>query len=384
MDEEINLLDYFRVVNKYKRLIIILCVGSVLITMIVSLLMPKMYESTVSILSPEETSSTQIPLSANPGIQEAMSVFGMGQRSSAILVAILNSRSMTDTVIKKFKLLQIYKTDLIEDARKRLKSLTNISISKKNELISITVQDTNPNRSADIANFYVTNLDLMSRKLALSRAKQSRLFIEKRLIQTEESLKKTEEKLMEFKTQHKLVAISEQAKTSIDAAAQLESEITALEVQLKVLESYATSAYPEVAKTKLRIKELKRKLDKMEYGKETKGELHIPFSKTPKLELELTRLLRELKVQEAVFELLTQQYEQAKISEAKDTPTVQILDKAIPSNKKCKPKIKLNMAIAGILSLFIGIFLSFFLEYIKRIKEEATTPGNYGEVESRK
>lgn len=384
MDEEINLLDYFRVVNKYKRLIIILCVGSVLITMIVSLLMPKIYESTASILSPQET-STGISLSANPGLQEAMSIFGMGQKSSAdILVAILNSRRMTDTVIKKFNLLQVYKTDLIEDARKRLKSLTNISISKKNELISITVQDTSPDRAANIANFYATNLDLMTRKLALSRAKQARLFIEKRLTQTEESLKKAEEKLMAFKTQHKLVAISEQARTSIDAAAQLESEITALGVQLKVLESYATAAHPEVAKTKLKIKELKRKLDKMEYDKGTKDELHIPFSKTPKLDLELTRLIRELKVQEAVFELLTQQYEQAKISEAKDTPTVQILDNAIPSNKKCKPKIKLNMTIAGILSLFIGIFLSFFLEYFKKIKKEATTPGNYGEVESRK
>lgn len=340
MDEEINLLDYFRVLNKYKKLIIILCVVVVLITMIGSLLMPKLYESTASILSPEETLSTGISLLANPGIQEeVMSILGMGQRSSAILVAILNSRNMADAVIKKFNLLQVYKTNLIEDARKRLKKLTNISISKKNELISITVWDTNPNRAADIANFYVTNLDLMCRKLALTRARQTRLFIEKRLIQTQERLKKTEEKLMAFKTGHKLVEISEQAKTSIEKAAQLESKITALEVQLKILESYATAAHPEVEKTKLKIKELKRKLNNMTSGKETKGELHIPFSKTPQLELELTRLMRELKVQEAVFELLTQQYEQVKISEAKDTPTVQILDKAIPSHKNVSQRL---------------------------------------------
>jgi len=339
--------------------------------MIVSLFMPKIYESTASILSPQEPSSV-MPLLTNPGMQEAMGMFGMFQRSSAdIWMAILNSRSMADTVIKKFNLLKVYKTELIEEARKKLKAMTKISISKKNELISITVADTNPIRAANIANFYVTNLDLMSRKLALSRAKQARLFIEKRLIETRRRLRETEEELMRFKTCHKLVEISDQAKASIDAAAKLEGEITALEVQLKVMESYATSSHPEVEKIKLKIKELKEKLNKMEYGKETKDELHIPFSKTPQLNLQLTRLLREFKIQESVFELLTQQYEQAKISEARDTPIVQILDKAIPSNKKCKPKIKMNMAVAGTLSLFIGIFLAFFLEYLKRIKQEA-------------
>jgi uncharacterized protein involved in exopolysaccharide biosynthesis len=368
MDEEIDLLDYLRVINRYRGLIIILCVMSVLLTMIVSLIMPKTYESTVTILSPQEGSGGGMSLAALPELQSAMGIMGMGQKSSVdIFVAILNSRNMADAVIKRFNLLTVYKAKLIENARLRLKNVTKISVGKKNEMINITIQDTDPKRAADIANFYVSNLDLMARGLALSRAQQARMFIEKRLKETEKRLMDAEEKSAGFKTQHELVEMGEQARASIGAAAQIEGEITASEVQLKVMQSYATAEHPDVSRLRIKIGQLREQLGKMKSGKES---LYIPFSKTPRLGLDLTRLMRDLKIQETVFELLTQQYEQAKISEARDTPSVQILDTAVSSAKKCKPKIRVNMMLAGTLSLFIGVFMAFFLEYLKRIREE--------------
>ncbi|MDI6782100.1 MAG: GNVR domain-containing protein [bacterium] len=372
MDEEINLLDYFSVINRYRGLIITLCVMSVLLTMIVSLLMPKTYESTVTILSPQGGSSAGGSLASLPELQSAMGIMGIGQKTSLdIFMAILNSRNMADAVIKRFNLLMVYKVKLIENARLRLKNVTRISVGKKNESLSITVQDTDPKRAAGIANFYASNLDIMARGLALSQAQQARMFIEKRLQETEMRLRDAEERSAGFKTQHELVEIGEQAKASIGAAAQIEGEITASEVQLKVMQSYATAQHPDVLKLRLKIEQLKKQLGKMKSGKES---LYIPFSKTPSLGLGLTRLMRELKIQETVFELLTQQYEQAKISEARDTPSVQILDKAVPSAKKCKPKIRTNMMIAGTLSLFIGVFMAFFLEYLKRIKSSTGIP----------
>lgn len=368
MDEEINLLDYFRVINRYRGLIIAICVMTVLITMVVSLLMPKTYEATTTILSPQGGSGAGGSLASLPELQSAMGIMGIGQKSSVdIFVAILNSRNMADAVIKRFNLLMVYKVKLIENARMGLKNATKISVGKKNESIAITVQDTDPKRAAEIANFYASNLDLMAQGLALSQAQQARMFIEKRLKETENRLMNVEERAAGFKTQHELVEIGEQAKASIGAAAQIEGEITASEVQLKVMQSYATAEHPEVSKLKIKIGQLKEQLGKMKSGKES---LYIPFSKTPRLGLDLTRLMRELKIQETVFELLTQQYEQAKISEARDTPSVQILDRAVPSNKKCKPKIRTNMMIAGTLSLFMGVFLAFFLEYLKRMKED--------------
>ncbi|MFH1097839.1 MAG: Wzz/FepE/Etk N-terminal domain-containing protein [Candidatus Desantisbacteria bacterium] len=370
-DEEINLIDYLRVINKYRALIITLCVISVLITMIVSLLMPKTYGATVTILSQQEGSGGG--LASLPELQSAMGIMGMGQKSSIdTFVAILNSRNMADAVIKRFNLISVYKAKLIESARQGLKKATVISVGKKNELITITVQDTDAKRAAGIANFYVSNLDLMSRGLALSRNQQARMFIEKRLKETEKSLRDAEERAAGFKTQHDLVEMGEQAKASIGAAAQIEGEITASEVQLKVMQSYATAEHPDVSRLRIKIGQLKAQLGKMKSGKES---LYIPFSKTPRLGLDLTRLMRELKIQETVFELLTQQYEQAKISEARDTPSVQVLDKAVASAKKCKPKISANIMIAGTLSLFMGVFLAFFLEYLKRVKEEGVGNG---------
>ena len=102
---------------------------------------------------------------------------------------------------------------------------------------------------------------------------------------------------------------------------------------------------------------------------EPRSEIHIPFAQVPELGLELARLMRDVKVQETVYTLLTQQLEQAKIAEARDTPTVQVLDKAVPADRKSKPIIRLNMAIAGITSLFVGIFLAFFLEYLAGVKQ---------------
>jgi uncharacterized protein involved in exopolysaccharide biosynthesis len=136
-----------------------------------------------------------------------------------------------------------------------------------------------------------------------------------------------------------------------------------------------------VVKLKRRIEEMKRQLGQMQYGKgwtlpaesrnhgESYKEMHVAFSQVPELGLELARLTRDVKVQEAVYTLLTQELEQAKIAEARDMPVVRPLDTAVPADRKSKPKIKLNMAIAGIMSLFLGTFLVFFLEYLAGLKQ---------------
>jgi tyrosine-protein kinase Etk/Wzc len=155
----------------------------------------------------------------------------------------------------------------------------------------------------------------------------------------------------------------------------------ASEVQLEVMHKFATDANPEVIKLKQRIQEMKRHLAQMQYGKgwllpaenhnpgEPRSEIHIPFAQVPELGLDLARLMRDVKVQETVYTLLTQQLEQAKIAEARDTPTVQTLDQAVPADRKSKPKIKLNIAIAGITSLLVGLLLAFFLEYLAGVKQ---------------
>ena len=241
------------------------------------------------------------------------------------------------------------------------------------ETFKITVETESPPLAADIANYYVANLDRLNRTLNVSKAGQNRAFIERRLAETQVNLAKAEETLKEFQTQNKTVAVEAQSSAMIQAAAQIQAQITAQEVQLQVMSGYLSPDNPELSRVRSSIGELKKQLYLLESGKGGKGmlpgdRLHPAMVTVPGLALHYGRLLRELKVQETLYTLLTSQLEQAKLAEARDTPTVQVLDPAIPAEKKSKPRILLNTIIAGVLALFVGIFLAFFLEYLDRMR----------------
>lgn len=366
MEDEINILDYLKIINKHKKMIITLCFSTVLITMIISLLMSKTYESTAVILPPQEGSSAG-NLSALLAATGAGGVFGgfIPAGDKGAFLAVLKSRTMADDIIDRFNLMDVYKAKFRDEARHMLANDSQISNSKQDGTIVIKVQSKDRKLSAMIANFYVSNLDKLTRNLSISKARDIRIFVEKRLAETKSALVHAEDELRAFQSDNKLIQLDAQAKAVIEGASALQAKIVELEIQLKVMESYATVSNPEVEMLKIQIKELKGKLNRM---KNNNGR-DISFNKAPDLGLTFVRLTREVKIQEAVFTLLTQQYEQAKISEAKDTPTIQVLDPAVPAERKCKPKIKLNIVISGMTSLFVGIFLSFFLEYLKRIKQ---------------
>ena len=188
---------------------------------------------------------------------------------------------------------------------------------------------------------------------------------------------KVENALKEFQTQNRTVAIEAQSKAMIEATAMIQAQIMAQEVQLQVMGSYLSASNPEVARVQSSINELRKQLQIMESGKEGKDRLpgdrlRPAITSVPTLALEYGRLARDLKIQETLYALLISQYEQAKLTEARDTPTVQVLDPAIPAERKSRPKILLNVLIAGILSLFIGIFWAFVRGAIDRRKAQSS------------
>ena len=287
---------------------------------------------------------------------------------------------MGQDVVERFTLQGRYEAQFLSDAVRRLQNATTVSLSKDG-IITVKVEERDSQLAADIANFYVANLDAMVARFATTEATKQRSFIAERLAETERELRRAEEALRQFQEANRVIALQDQAKGAVEAAAQLKGEIMASEVQLEVMRNFATDANPEVVKLKRRIEETKRHLAQMQYGTgwtlpgenrnpgEPRKEIHVPFAQVPELGLELARLTRDVKVQETVYTLLTQQLEQAKIAQARDMPTVQVLDVAVPADRKSKPRIKLNMAIAGLTSLFVGIFLAFLLEYLARLKQ---------------
>ncbi len=391
-EDEINLLDYWRVLRKRGRMILGLIFISVFAAGFLSyFVMTKIYESKASILAPKESGGAASALAA------ALQASGAGQFLGNILpptgsnrdifVAILKSRTMGQDLVDRFKLKEYYKAKYNDEAIKGLQNATDISVSKEG-VISATVEDKDPKLAADIANAYVTNLDRLFAKLGTTDASRQRAFIAERLEKTERALRQAEEALRRFQENNKAIVMQEQAKSAIEETAKVKGAIVAAEAQLEFIRSFSTESNPQVLAQKRQIEELKRQLGQMQYGRgaelppesanpgEPRREFRVPFTRVPELGMELIRLTRDVKVQETVFSLLMAQYEQAKINEARDTPSVQLLDKAVPAERKSKPKTTLNMAIAGALSLFVGIFLAFFLEYVERMrKQEAVSAG---------
>jgi uncharacterized protein involved in exopolysaccharide biosynthesis len=351
-------------------------------------MMTKIYESKASILAPKESGG------GGAGLAAALAASGAGQFLGALIpqggmnrdvfIAILKSRTMAQDLVERFNLKEYYKAKYTEDTIKGLQGATDISVSKEGA-ISVKVEDKDPKLAADIANAYVTNLDRLFAKLGTTDASRQRAFITDRLEKTEKALRQAEEALRRFQENNKAIVVQEQAKSAVEEAAKVKGAIVAAEAQLEFLRTYATDSNPQVIAQKRQLEEMKRQLAQMQYGLgmelpsesrnpgQPRKEFHVPFAKMPEVGMEYIRLVRDVKVQETVHNLLMAQFEQAKINEARDMPTVQLLDKAVAAERKSRPKTVLNMAIAGALSMFVGIFLAFFLEYLERIRKREQT-----------
>jgi uncharacterized protein involved in exopolysaccharide biosynthesis len=375
--DDVTLFDYWHVIAKRKWKITAFCCAMSVVALVVSLLLPKIYESTATLL-PQLESNNGLGLGALLATGAAssaaqslgISLPGAPATPTDIFIAMLKSRIMADDVIRRFDLIERYERKTKQDARQALENATRIVLTKE-KVIKVTVEDKDPQLASDMANFYVSNLDRLNQTLSVSKARENRKFIEQRVAETKQALVKLEDALKEFQTQNRTVAIETQSKAMIEAAAMIQAQIMSQEVQLQVMGTYLSPSNPEIARVQSSISELRKQLHIMESGKSSKerlpgDSLRPAITSVPGLALQYGRLTRDLKVHETLYALLVSQYEQAKLVEARDTPTVQVLDPAIPAERKSRPKISLNVLIAGILSLLIGIFWAFFREAIDR------------------
>jgi len=369
-EKEINILDYLKVINKYRGLIIGIFFFVTISTLIFSLLSPKIYKSEVTIL-PIIGDERTLVLSS--GVEQPMMAAVRGDllitQSSEIFKAILQSNTMYDAIIERFNLKQIYKCKYWFEARKNLANNTKITIKKG--IINIAVEDKDKYLAKAICDFYIQKLNELNNKLITTQAKSKRLFIEERLITVIDELRKAEEALVNFQKKQKIIQIDEQMQTAIKKTAELETELAKAEIELKVIQNYSTAETPEVINLKTKIRELKKEIRHIKYGGNPDDRVSMPsFIKAPTVALAYVRLLREENIKEEVYKLLINEYERARIDEHHNTPILQVIDAPQVAERKCKPKIKLNVMIAGCLALFISIFLAFLLEYLRKVKNE--------------
>jgi len=359
-----TLLDFLIVLRKWKRLIFLLTLGAVVLSLVVSLLLPRIFRAEARILPSQQGSggtAAQL-MSQLGGLGVSPGQFGV-KSSNDLYIGLIKSRTVLDRIVDRFNLLELYKVKYREDARRDFLKALKVQDGKKSGIITIGVEDKDPKRAADMANAVIEELKILSQSIAITEASQRRLFFEEQLKSVKEALTRSEESLKGYQEQTGVIEIKEQAKAVIESVARLRAQVAAKEVELKVLKTLATQRNPDRQRVEEELRGLQEELSKLQSRAGNNADTLMPTSRMPAAGAGSVRRLRDLKYNESLYELLAKQYEVAKIDEARDAAIIQVLDRAIPPEKKVKPKRSIMVVTAAFTSFFFAVLAAFFMEY---------------------
>lgn len=346
-----------------RRAIIRWAIWGLVTSGVIAFLIPARYQSTTQLMPPDDQGGSGLAMAAVLANKMEGSLAGLagsvlGLKSSGeLFIGILQSRTVQQNLINKFDLRKVYGVRLWQDARRKLAENTSISEDRKSGIIGITVTDKSPERAAAMAQEYVAELNLVVSQLATSSAHRERVFLEDRLAQVKQELETAEKDFSQFASKSGAIDIKEQGKAMVEGAANLEGQLIAAQSELQGLKQIYAENNVRVRSLHARIAELRAQLGQLGGRQEIAGDalnrgdsdLYPSIRKLPLLGVTYADLYRRSKVEEAIFETLTQQYELAKVAEAKEIPSVKILDAAnLPEKKSFPPR----MAI-----MLLGIFL---------------------------
>jgi uncharacterized protein involved in exopolysaccharide biosynthesis len=342
-----DFLDYLSVLVNWRRFIIINVLVVTLLAVIISLLLPKWYRATASVLPPKEPDmfgTLGAASSVLKGLSGGRALKGLGQSQGAYnYFAILNSRTAMEAVVRRFDLINVYEiSDTSMEKTVKVLAANTAFQPGDDDNITIEVLDKDPRRAADMANYFVDLLNEISIKLGTQEAKNNREFIGKRLEKTREDLHQAEEALRQYQVKSGMIIPMDPTSPGVSAIGELYGLKAKREIELAILKRTASSDNPLVKQTELELRELDRKV-----------------STFPGVGMESLRLYRNLVIQQKILEFLIPLYEQAEVDEQKDVPVLLVLDKAVAPERKVKPQRMLIVFLAGTLSLFLFVILAF-------------------------
>jgi capsule polysaccharide export protein KpsE/RkpR len=347
---------------------------SLVLALVIAFTMPKRYESSARIMPPGNSMGGAALLATLAGraggnlasLGALAGGFLGGGGNTALFIDLLRSGSVTGHLIDRFDLQHIYHKRYRVDTAKYLAHHTTIVDDKKSGVITLTVTDTDPVRARDIAQGYLDELNQLVNRTNTSSAHQERLFIEKRLHGVQDDLQKAQQRLSEFSSTHSTVDIKEQTRAMVDAASRLQAQMIIEQSGLDSLRQTYGDGNVRVRSAQARIAVLQAEIVKMSGSSKAlpietntpnandaanshSDDLYPPLRQLPRLAVPYANLYREVQVQETVYELLTQQYEMARIQEAKDVPVVSVIDApGIPEKKSFPPRLLLALLLTVI------------------------------------
>jgi uncharacterized protein involved in exopolysaccharide biosynthesis len=371
------LIDFLSVITKYRKFIsrfVLICTFS---AATIGFLSPKWYKSTASVFPAEKADLlgglegiASLAKSFSPS--KALSSLGSNPETDRYL-AILKSGTVLGAVIQKFDLVHVYEITSYPGENTAKMLFSNVEFKVEDEgYITISVYDKDPQRAADMANYFVEMLNKKNTELQVQNAQGNRIFIEERYKKNLADLALAEDSLKAFQKKYGVIALPEQTEASIKAGAEITGQLAIKEVQANVLRRTQSADNPSVIATQIEIDELRNKLSQMNTGAhvpQNEMKVFVPFNKMPDLGGEYIRRFRDVEIQYKILQFLTPLYEQAKVEEKRQTPSVLILDKAGPAVRKSKPKVSLYTLIAFVVSFLLSLLTVFILEGLKRLRE---------------
>ncbi len=350
-----------------------------------ALLATKWYKASASVLPAEKTDF----LGSLGGLSSLVKGFSPTKGLAALTgtsevdryMAILKSGTMTDDVIKKFNIREEYE---LEDAyyEKVVKSFINnleIDVEDEGNLV-VSVYDKDPKKAAAIANYMIAKLNEMNTVLGVTNAKANREFIERRYLENISTIDTLEIQIKNFQEKYGVVAVPQQIQATVEAMAGIYAELAQKEVELSVMKRTYGEDSPLTLKAEIGVQELNKKINSLNAGKEVSDDgvnLLIPFKKAPGLGYKFFQIYKDLEIQYKILEFVQPMYEQAKVEEVRNTPSVLVLDHAGPPERKARPKGSLYFVISFFASTFFGLLIVFTLEGLKKIKSIAPDKYNY-------
>jgi len=327
--------------------------------LLIAFLIPTRYESTARLMPPDNNQSGGLAMAAAALSGSAGGLGGiasemLGMKSTSdVFVGILSSRTVQDKLIQQFDLKKLYGDRRMEDARKDLAEHTGIFVDRKSQIITIAVTDHDPKRAAAIGQAYVEELNRLVAELSTSSARRERIFLEERLQAVSKDLESAEKEFSQFASKNSAIDIKEQGKAMVEAAAILQGQLIAAESEFEGLRQIYTDNNVRVRSVRARIDELKHQLEKIggkgEDASAPSGQqqaaLYPSIRRLPLLGVTYADLYRRTRVEEAVFESLTKEYELAKVQEVKEIPVVKVLDSPSIPDKKSFPSRLLIMLL---------------------------------------
>lgn len=346
---------------------------------LLAFLIPKQYTSTTQLMPPDAQSTSGMAMMAAMAAKAGGGLGSMagdllGMKSSgALFIGVLRSQTSQDRLIQQFDLRKVYGKRLVTDARTKLDENTSISEDRKSGIITISVTDRSPQRAAALADAYVNQLNYLVAELNTSSAHRERVFLEERLKVAKLDLDDASSQFAKFSSENNTLDIQQEGKAMLDAAGNIAGEMIAAQAQLEGLRQIYTDNNPRVRSLTARVAELRKQLEKIggtqangadpkagqtadHPASQSAGMPYPTIRSLPLLGVKYGEFYRRAKIQETVYELLTQQFELAKVQEAKETPSVKVLDSArVPEKKSFPPRLMI---------MFLGTFLAVSISVV--------------------